>query len=223
MELDAVEFLRRFLQHVLPPRLTRVRYYGFLANRDRAANVAAACELIASRRSLRPRALSRTRDSVRSAARERCVASRQSILNATGPGSTPHDRHDPSRPRRSRIVTVASGRVRLPVENDRATAASEVSIVTSSGAPVSESDALVAIQALKALFATTLHQHPPGSDPYFPQEARGFVQLNSSPHPLHSLKHGPRPASPLRGQLESCVGGCRIESYELGVTTFQVA
>src|SRR5215210_1153328 len=56
MELDAVEFLRRFLQHVLPPRFTRVRYYGFLANRDRAANVAAARELIASRRPLRPRA-----------------------------------------------------------------------------------------------------------------------------------------------------------------------
>ncbi|MEO8382446.1 MAG: transposase [Acidobacteriota bacterium] len=55
MELDAVEFLRRFLQHVLPPRFTRVRYYGFLANRDRAANVAAARELIASRRPIRTR------------------------------------------------------------------------------------------------------------------------------------------------------------------------
>jgi len=56
MELDAVEFLRRFLQHVLPPRFTRVRYYGFLANRDRAVNIAAARELIASKRPLRPRA-----------------------------------------------------------------------------------------------------------------------------------------------------------------------
>ena len=54
MTLDAVNFLRRFLQHVLPPRFTRVRYYGFLANRDRAANVAAARELIGSRRPLRP-------------------------------------------------------------------------------------------------------------------------------------------------------------------------
>ena len=56
MELDAVEFLRRFLQHVLPPRFTRVRYYGFLANRDRAANVAMARELIGSTRPLCPRA-----------------------------------------------------------------------------------------------------------------------------------------------------------------------
>lgn len=54
IELEAVEFLRRFLQHVLPPRFTRVRYYGFLANRDRAVNVARARELIASRRPLRP-------------------------------------------------------------------------------------------------------------------------------------------------------------------------
>jgi hypothetical protein len=56
MELEAVEFLRRFLQHVLPPRFTRVRYYGFLANRDRATNVAKARVLIGSTRPLRPRA-----------------------------------------------------------------------------------------------------------------------------------------------------------------------
>jgi hypothetical protein len=55
MTLDAVEFLRRFLLHVLPPRFTRVRYYGFLANRDRAANIARARELIGSKRPLRPR------------------------------------------------------------------------------------------------------------------------------------------------------------------------
>lgn len=32
MTLDAVEFLRRFLQHVLPKGLVRIRHYGFLAN-----------------------------------------------------------------------------------------------------------------------------------------------------------------------------------------------
>lgn len=31
MELDALEFLRRFLQHVLPPGLQKVRHYGFLS------------------------------------------------------------------------------------------------------------------------------------------------------------------------------------------------
>ncbi len=55
MQLDAAEFLRRFLTHVLPPRFTRVRYYGFLANRDRSVNIAKARELIASRRPIRPR------------------------------------------------------------------------------------------------------------------------------------------------------------------------
>lgn len=55
MQLDATEFLRRFLTHVLPPRFTRVRYYGFLSNRDRAINIAEARELIASRRPIRPR------------------------------------------------------------------------------------------------------------------------------------------------------------------------
>ena len=39
MVLDAVEFLRRFLLHVLPRGFVRIRYYGFLANRHRAENL----------------------------------------------------------------------------------------------------------------------------------------------------------------------------------------
>jgi len=35
MALDAVEFIRRFLLHVLPPGLVRIRHFGFLANRVR--------------------------------------------------------------------------------------------------------------------------------------------------------------------------------------------
>jgi hypothetical protein len=34
MRLDAVEFLRRFLLHVLPKGFPKVRSYGFLANRS---------------------------------------------------------------------------------------------------------------------------------------------------------------------------------------------
>ena len=34
MELDALEFLRRFLQHVLPPGFQKVRHYGFLSPRS---------------------------------------------------------------------------------------------------------------------------------------------------------------------------------------------
>ena len=32
MQLEAMEFLRRFLQHVLPKGMAKVRYYGFLAS-----------------------------------------------------------------------------------------------------------------------------------------------------------------------------------------------
>lgn len=53
--LPAVEFLRRYLLHVVPPKFTRIRYYGFLANRDRKANIEKARTLIGSTRELRPR------------------------------------------------------------------------------------------------------------------------------------------------------------------------
>ena len=36
MTLDANEFLRRFVQHVLPKGLVKIRHYGLLANRRRA-------------------------------------------------------------------------------------------------------------------------------------------------------------------------------------------
>jgi hypothetical protein len=39
MTLDATEFLRRFLLHVLPRGFTRIRYHGLLAHRDRTAKL----------------------------------------------------------------------------------------------------------------------------------------------------------------------------------------
>lgn len=38
--LDAVEFIRRFLLHALPQGFVRVRHFGFLANRNKCANLA---------------------------------------------------------------------------------------------------------------------------------------------------------------------------------------
>jgi hypothetical protein len=35
MTLEAGEFIRRFLLHILPQRFQRIRYYGFMANRQR--------------------------------------------------------------------------------------------------------------------------------------------------------------------------------------------
>ena len=40
MSLEGTEFLRRFLLHVVPKGFTRVRHFGFLANRVRKAKLA---------------------------------------------------------------------------------------------------------------------------------------------------------------------------------------
>ena len=36
MTLDAVEFIRRFLFHILPSGFVKIRHFGFLANRNRS-------------------------------------------------------------------------------------------------------------------------------------------------------------------------------------------
>ena len=46
MTLDAVEFIRRFLLHVLPKGFVRIRQYGLLANRCRTENLDRCRELI---------------------------------------------------------------------------------------------------------------------------------------------------------------------------------
>jgi len=46
MTLDAAEFIRRFLLHVLPDGFQRIRYYGFLANRYRAENLVLCRQLL---------------------------------------------------------------------------------------------------------------------------------------------------------------------------------
>ena len=47
MTLDADEFIRRFLIHVLPHGFHRIRHYGLLASGTRADNLARARELLA--------------------------------------------------------------------------------------------------------------------------------------------------------------------------------
>lgn len=46
MTLDAHEFIRRFLLHVLPNRFQRIRYYGFMANCHRAEKLASCRRLL---------------------------------------------------------------------------------------------------------------------------------------------------------------------------------
>jgi hypothetical protein len=51
--IEATEFLRRFLMHVLPNRFVRIRYFGYLGNRNRTRNIEHARELIGCTRELR--------------------------------------------------------------------------------------------------------------------------------------------------------------------------
>jgi Putative transposase len=46
MTLEAEEFIRRFLLHVLPEGFQRIRYYGFLANRYREQKLTRCRELL---------------------------------------------------------------------------------------------------------------------------------------------------------------------------------
>jgi hypothetical protein len=54
MDLDACEFLRRYLQHVLPRSFQRIRHVGLLANRRRATALALCRSLLAAEPSPEP-------------------------------------------------------------------------------------------------------------------------------------------------------------------------
>jgi hypothetical protein len=62
MTLTATEFLRRFLQHVLPRGFVRIRQFGFLANSCRTARLRLIRELLPQpREPPRPPVASETR------------------------------------------------------------------------------------------------------------------------------------------------------------------
>jgi hypothetical protein len=48
MQLDVLEFIRRFLLHVLPKGFVRIRHYGLLANRNRKEKIARCRHLLAA-------------------------------------------------------------------------------------------------------------------------------------------------------------------------------
>ena len=68
MTLAATEFIRRMLLHVLPPGFHRIRYYGFLANRNRQQ------KLTECRRSLRTPPPAEQAGPVATDYRDRCEA-----------------------------------------------------------------------------------------------------------------------------------------------------
>ena len=49
LTLPGKEFVRRFLQHVLPKRFVRVRYYGFLSHTQRTAALQRCQELLGAK------------------------------------------------------------------------------------------------------------------------------------------------------------------------------
>jgi Putative transposase len=53
MTLSAEEFLRRIVQHVLPRGFVKIRHYGLLANRQRAAKLRLCRRLLLARTGVR--------------------------------------------------------------------------------------------------------------------------------------------------------------------------
>ena len=48
MTLDAAEFIRRFLLHVLPSGFHRIRHYGLFAGTARARNIERVCQALSA-------------------------------------------------------------------------------------------------------------------------------------------------------------------------------
>jgi hypothetical protein len=65
MQLSAEEFIRRFLIHVLPQGFQRIRYYGFLSNRQRKPMLALCRQLIQASASYSPPAVTGHRQDYR--------------------------------------------------------------------------------------------------------------------------------------------------------------
>jgi hypothetical protein len=96
MTLKAHEFIRRFLMHVLPKGLHRIRHYGFLGNANRAANIARIRELLAALVPAPDTEAADTADGPRVLALPcPCCGGRLVIVEAFGPGGPRHYRPVP--------------------------------------------------------------------------------------------------------------------------------
>jgi hypothetical protein len=99
LTLDADEFIRRFLIHVLPDGFHRIRHYGFLANANRAGNIALARRLLGVPD---PVPASGESDGAESGQKDEewnacpCCGARMIIVETFEPGSQPRRRPFPS-------------------------------------------------------------------------------------------------------------------------------
>lgn len=80
MTLEAVEFLRRFLLHVLPRGFVKIRYYGFLAHRRRSTELAHCRRLLEASATPDDAATVLTSEQ-RQAVERRCPLCRQGLLH----------------------------------------------------------------------------------------------------------------------------------------------
>jgi hypothetical protein len=98
MTLPTGEFIRRFLTHVLPKGLHRIRHYGLFANGNRAANIARARELLAVPSRARQAKTSQTAaaDEPRVLPRPcRCCGGRMIVIETFARGCQPKHRRGP--------------------------------------------------------------------------------------------------------------------------------
>jgi hypothetical protein len=96
MTLEAHEFIRRFLMHVLPRGQHRIRHYGFFGNGGRAANIARIRELLAAPAPAPDTEAADTADGPRVLALPcPCCGGRLVIVEAFGPGAAPQHRPVP--------------------------------------------------------------------------------------------------------------------------------
>jgi Putative transposase/Phage integrase, N-terminal SAM-like domain len=108
MTLDAGEFIRRFLIHVLPKGFHRIRHYGLFAGTNRAEKIAQVCKLLnsappAADASAKAQQTSRT-DQVQPLVNPcPCCGGRMFIIETFEAGRRP--RHQPTAPRAIRIDT----------------------------------------------------------------------------------------------------------------------
>jgi hypothetical protein len=99
MTLDAAEFIRRFLIHVLPKGFHRIRHYGLFANGSRTETIVRARQLLgvaAPNPDIDRRAADQTPDPDSSTPSCPCCGGRMIIIETFEPGHQP--RHRPSTP-----------------------------------------------------------------------------------------------------------------------------
>ena len=99
MTLPTHEFIRRFLTHVLPKGLHRIRHYGLFANGNRAANIARVRELLGVPSRPKPAETCRTAaaDEPRVLPRPcRCCGGRMIIIETFAGGCPPKHRPAPA-------------------------------------------------------------------------------------------------------------------------------